>query len=358
MPSKFLDEGLKFMRDAISEPLLDEKEIGKERGVILDEYDRNASNPFFEFKLLNRALMYGKNFMHLRDPLGRRQVIAGANRQQMLLIKNKIFVPQNAGLFISGDIKFDDLKSKVIKHFESWSSPEGWKIEEPPKFPPLVESKQFVMVKKDVTNAFVFIQFRGPNARFQPKDSFVADILINLLGHQSGKFRKTYIESGLTFNADLDYLTQSHGASMSLSAVAAPQDIKKVAEKFKDEIELWTKPEYFSEEQLNDIRRTLLIDHKFQLNKPSQYIKTLSFWWVVTGLDYYDDYLENLRKVTLSDVRDFVKKYMFKKPSLTAFIMSPDDAPKSGLEDTASDLVKQELSDYYKQNGDGGTVHD
>lgn len=347
MPSRFLDEGLKFMRDAISEPLLDDKEIERERGVILDEYDRNASHPYFDFRLLNKALLFGKDFMYLKDPLGRRRVIEHANREQMLQIKNKIFVPQNAALFVSGDLTFEELKIKAMKHFGLWKSPSGWMMEEPQKFPPLKESKQFVMLKKDVSNATVSFQFRGPNARSQPKDSFVADILINLLGHQSGKFRKTYIESGLSFGADLDYLTQSHGAAISLYAVTSPEKIKTVAEKLKNEIKLWTKPGYFSDGQLDDIRRNLLINRKFELNKPSHYIKTLSFWWAVTGFEYYDGYLENLRKVTLADVKHFVENYLLEKPMVTSYIVSPEDAPKAGLEDTSRELMMTELADYY-----------
>ena len=48
LPSKNLDAGLQFMADAISTPLLDTKELERERVVVLDEYDRNASQPGFD----------------------------------------------------------------------------------------------------------------------------------------------------------------------------------------------------------------------------------------------------------------------------------------------------------------------
>ncbi len=48
-----LEQGMRFMFDAISGPLFKEDELVKERPVVLGEYDRNEASPFF---LLNRAV--------------------------------------------------------------------------------------------------------------------------------------------------------------------------------------------------------------------------------------------------------------------------------------------------------------
>jgi zinc protease len=74
LPAAYLDEGLQFMADAIMTPLLDQSELEKERKVVLDEYDRNASQPGFELYKVRRELIYQK-LGFLRDPLGVRKII-------------------------------------------------------------------------------------------------------------------------------------------------------------------------------------------------------------------------------------------------------------------------------------------
>ncbi len=348
MPSSLLEEGLQFMADAISEPLLDEKEVERERGVILDEYDRNASNPQFDFWKLNQGLMFG-SLMYLRDPLGRRHVIEQASRSQLLDMKNRIFVPANSALLVVGDVDPVRLPTLAQKYFGAWRTPEGWAGIVPPEIPSLKKSTEFVMTRKDVRNASVFCLFRGPRARSQPEDSFAADVLINLLQHQSGKFFKKFVDSGLTFGAELNYLTQSHAGQLNLFAVTEPQKVRSVKKLLLSEIEEWAKPGYFSKEHLEDIRRNLLIDHKFQLNKPSSYAKTLAFWWGVTGFDYYDSYLDHLRRVQLTDVQRFVRNYFIQKPSIVSILLSPEGAKEAGLVDNSQPLLESVLADYYEK---------
>ena len=74
------------MADAISTPLLEPNELERERKVVLDEYDRNASQPGFDLFNIERMLIYG-NHEYLRNPLGRRPIIEKATREQLLQIK-------------------------------------------------------------------------------------------------------------------------------------------------------------------------------------------------------------------------------------------------------------------------------
>jgi zinc protease len=355
LPSAFLDEGMQFMADAIATPLLEQSEMEKERRVVLDEYDRSAAQPSFDLRNLSRVLIYGPQ-NNRRDPLGLRPTIENATRDQLLRIKREVFVPSNSALLVSGDVTPAQVEAAAKKHFSTWKDPVGWKPITPPAFPPFPATQSYVMTRANARNASVQITFNGPKARTEQADSFAADVLVNLLDHQAGKFYAKFVDSGLAHAAGVGYFTQSQAGEIDLWGQSDPKNAVKLRDALLAEIPEWTKPDYFTDAQLEDIRRKLLIDHKRQLVQPSEYVKTLAFWWAVTGFDYYDGYLDNLRKISLADVRAFVGKYLVGKPHLDAILMSPEDAKTVGLKDTAQPTVDKLLGMYKRTKAAAGTA--
>jgi len=345
LPSAFLDQGVSFMADAIQAPLLEPKELEKERHVVLNEYERDAAQPSFDFMNLERNIIYGKQ-EYLRDALGLRPIIESATRQQLLQIKDKVFVPANVALLIAGDFKPAQLQGLVMKYFANWRSPKGWKAVKPPHFPPFPHTTAFVMTRPNVENANISLTFPGPKARTERTDSYAADILVSLLEQRSGRFYRKFVDSGLTYQAGLSYYTQSQAGETEVYAMSSPKNAEKVHKLLLDEVKQWAKPGYFTQTQLDDVHRKLTISRKREVNQPTEYVKTLAFWWAVTGFDYYDNYIPNMRKTGLKEVRAFVTKYLLGKPHIDGILLSPQDAQKVGLKDTSKALAAKYLSMY------------
>ncbi len=340
LPSVYLEEGLQFMADAIQTPLLDQKELERERHVVLDEYDRNASQPEFDFYRLHDRLLYGDEAYQV-DPLGKRPLIEKATREQLLAIKDEVFVPKNSSILVAGDVDPVKLEKLVKKHFSSWENPKNWQPVKRPELPQFPKSQDIVMTNKDARNIRIQNTFAGPKANTDQKDTFAVDVLISLLNQRTGKFYKKYIDSGLTFGAGLGYFTQSRGAEVNIFGMTDTKNALTVKKMLQEEPKEWLKKDYFTESQLEDVRRSLLVSHKYEVNKPSEYIKTLGFWWAVTGLDYYRDYIPSLQAITLNDVRSFVQRYLIDKPSVQMMFLSPEDAKKIGVKDNAEPLLRK-----------------
>jgi zinc protease len=52
-------------------------------------------------------------------------------------------------------------------------------------------------------------------------------------------------------------------------------------------------------------------------------VQTISFWWCSASLDYYFDYINNLKKVTRADIQDYVRKYIKGKPYAAGLLVNP-----------------------------------
>jgi zinc protease len=353
LPSVFLEEGIQFMADAIQTPLIDQKEMERERGVVLNEYQRAASNPAFNMRNLSRHLIYGTE-EYRRDALGIEKNIVSATREQLLKIKDDVFVPANCALIIGGDLDTAQLTKLIDKYFAEWKNPDGWKFPKRPDFPPFPKTQLVTMTNPEVSTPTIRYTFNGPKARSQPEDSFAADILISLLDQSTGKFYKRFVDSGLTLHSGLSYTTQSQAGEVVLYASVKAEKVIEAEKKLLAETSEWAKDGYFTQSELDTVRRSLLVGHKRELNQPSEYVKgSLGFWWAIAGLDYYDSYLDNLGKISLKDVQSFVKKYLDGKDYLGMRLLSPTDAKKIGLKDNSDALVKKHLGAYYDSGAKG-----
>lgn len=333
LPSAFLEEGLDFMYHAIATPLIDQQELERERKVVLDEWDRNASQPSFNLYRARLNAIYGP-LAYLRYPLGEREIIEKAERQQLMAIKDEVFVPQNSALLVSGDFDRTALTGMVKKIFGRWENPKGWKAPKASAFPEFPKSSQdIIRAHPQARNVGLTLTYPGPLARSNPHDASVADVLSGLVNHSLSTFHKRYIDSGLTYGAGFGYLTQSQAGELNLSASCSPEKFEEVREALRKEPLQWIEKDYFTEQQLVDVRRSLVIDRKFSENRPSAFIKDVAFWWAVTGLDYYEGYVNELSKVTLDDVRAFAKKYFVGKSQVTSVLLSDEDAKKLKLVD-------------------------
>ncbi len=230
LPSAFLEEGLDFMYHAIATPLIDQQELERERKVVLDEWDRNASQPGFNLYRARLNAIYGP-LSYLRYPLGERETIEKAERQQLMAIKDEVFVPQNSALLVSGDFDSAALTAMVKKIFGRWENPKDWKPLKAPAFPAFPKiSQDIIRAHPQARNVGITLTYPGPLARLNPHDASVADVLSGLVNHSLSKFHKRYIDSGLSYGAGFGYLTQSQAGELNLWASCSPEKFEEVRE--------------------------------------------------------------------------------------------------------------------------------
>ena len=350
LPAEFLAEGLEFMSDAIISPLLEQNEMERERKVVLDEFDRAASKPNFDFYNLTRILMYGsEEYRH--NALGRRSLIEKATKEQLLRIKDEVFVPDNSAILVSGAFDPRKVPNLIDRYFGRWKKPENWKPVAIPELDPKnFKSSEFVMTRPLIQNAQIFLNYRGPTTREQKADTYVADIVTTMLSSRSGQFYKQIVDSGVALDASLSYHTQSRSGELTLFALSEPAKLIAVREKLKKEIEHWQSAEtfsqYFTEQKLSEAKKKIKIQYELELNKPSDTVKNLAFWWAIAGLSYYENYLTDISHVNLKRIAEFLKKYFKNQTYFTSSILSIDDAKKFNIQDSSKELSSQFLKDY------------
>ena len=132
-------------------------------------------------------------------------------------------------------------------------------------------------------------------------------------------------------------MTQRNVGPITISVQAKLDKFKDALKALNEEIAKFDSPDYFTDEELEYAKTLLDVNEIYDREKPSQYAHTVSFWWASSGLDYYTTYVENLRKVTREDIRQYVRKYMKNKPRIVSALLSEEDQKRITL--TEKDLL-------------------
>jgi zinc protease len=325
-------QGLEFMNAAVRTPLFKEEELIKERPVVTGEYDRAESNPFYHLAVAVNKKLWHKYYSH-KNVIGDRNVILTADYNKMKTIQNRYYIPNNACLLVSGDVKHEEVFAMAEKIFGSWERGENPFIKYPaPDHPPLQKS-ELVVVEKPVRAITIQIAMHGPSVGKDPKATYAADVFSYILNQRNSKFYKNLVESGLLTSVSIGYYTLDKTGPITIFGQTSAAKYDAAVKAIFDEMGKFTDADYYTDEQLDAAKNQLEINETYGQERPSNFVHTVGFWWAVAGLDYYMSYVDRLREVTRQDIDGYVRTYIQGAPYVMGVLVSPDERQKISIKE-------------------------
>ncbi|HVP35758.1 MAG TPA: pitrilysin family protein [Terriglobales bacterium] len=322
--------GLIFMKDAIETPLFNQAELEKEREVVLGEYDRNEATPSFH---LDRAIgkkLWFKYFSR-KNVIGDREVIKTATREKMITIQKRYYIPNNSALIVEGDIDHQQIFDLAKKLFSDWKrGPDPFK-EFPIPVQPSLSKSEAVIVDQPVKTITLQIEWQGPSISQDTKSTYAADVFSYILSQDNSSFQKNLVESGLALYCGINYYTQEHTGPISITAQTTPDKLLELNKAIMQEVSKFDQDDYFSDNLLQYAKNKLAVDDIYNRETGSDFALNLGFWWCSAGIDYYLNYVDNLKKVTREDIKKYVDTYIKDKPYVIGVMLSSENQTKLNL---------------------------
>jgi zinc protease len=316
---------LQFMNSAIRYPLFDEREMKNENPVVDGEFQRNESNPQFMLYQDLQRKMWGDLFSR-KNGIGDHDIILTATTAKMKVIQEKYYWPNNSILMIAGDVNHDEAFKKATEIFESWA-PSGFDpfVKYPiPEFAPLTKSELFFTENPNARNIIMMRGWHGPDTRRDIKATYAADVFSFILSQKASALQKELVDSGLAFYVNIGYQTCKYTGPITVSMVPNPDKVKEAMTKLDEQISQWASDSYFTDEQLETAKVQLAISDARGREQTSEFVHTVGFWWASASIEYYTNYVENLKKVTRDDIKQYVTKYIKDKPSVTGILTTKE----------------------------------
>ncbi|HEY2930660.1 MAG TPA: pitrilysin family protein [Acidobacteriota bacterium] len=330
LPSQNLREGAAFMRDALLYPLFQQKELERERVVVLGEFDRGEGNPFFHLaREVDRKLWY--QYFSRKQPIGDRDVITTATREKMVTLKERYYLPNNSAIILAGDLNPSEAFALAEETLGSWArGADPHKLYPVPEHPPLTQSS-LLAVAYPVRAVQVQMSWHGPGMVKDTPSTFAADVLSFIVDQPTSKFYKALVDSGLFDRVGLAYFSQVHTGPIQVSGTTSADRVDKALAALRSELQHLTDADYYTDEELAFAKNQLEFSEIYDRERTSGFAHTISFWWATGGLNYFENYLDNLRKVSRGDINTYVRRYVTGKPNVTGVLISEQDLPKAQL---------------------------
>ena len=114
--SEHLELALVILSDVVFNSKFEEKELKREKGTIMEEFNMYDDMPMTWAEVLMEEVMYkGNGLAH--DQLGSKEDVKSTTRSKMLNYKNKHYFPSNMLVSIAGSIDNKGTKKVVEKYF-------------------------------------------------------------------------------------------------------------------------------------------------------------------------------------------------------------------------------------------------
>lgn len=306
IPSEHFDTAIDLHADMLTNPQIPRKELEMERKVVLEEIAKDGNTPSKKvFDNLNE-MMYSHH-PYKRKVIGSSDVISTIRREEILDFFSSYYTPSNMITLVVGDVNTADVVEKVSKEFGSeYKKPvkKSYKSERP--FTSQKRKTEFL----DTQSGYMMIGFRGVD--IFDNETFALDVLSQILG--GGKSSKLYKDikeqKGFAYSISASNGSYRDDGIFYITANFIPSNAEKLEKAIFEEIE-YIQKYGVTQEELNTAKKMIEQDTYYSRESTSNISTELGYIMTLTGdTDLYENYVENIKKVTAKEVQIVAQKYL------------------------------------------------
>lgn len=291
----------------INNPTVTEK---RERSVVIEEISMREDQPWTKTYNTLNDIMY-KQHPYKRDTIGTRNIIASIPREKIYEYYKTWYVPQNMITIVVSDNQNDEMLQLVQKHFVFKDLKEGPANTYEPEQP----TKEAVMrnITGDVTTGFGMMGFHGPKPS-NLKDVMAIDATSIIMGEgRSSRLIQNLIEKPKNPIFNTVNFTHYHfkdGNNILIQTNFKADKKDEAIEVLLDEVSsLQENP--ITQEEFNKAKKKLEARFAETTETVSGIAESVGYSIILTNnIETYTKYLDNLKGLTLEDLKDCIDKYL------------------------------------------------
>lgn len=306
---KYSDRILELMADATINPLLVEEEFEKEKEKLIENLKSNEKSLDAVSGRVVSALAYGKD--HVYGEYLTEETVNNVTFQDVKDLYQVRFAPNDAYIVVVGDIDPRAAKKQVKKFFGDWDKQDLPNISEP-TLTENVPTTQINFIDMPNASQTDITITNNVDLKQNDEDYFAALMANNILGGggEGYLFKNLREDKGYTYGAYSSLGSSRYGVSRFNATAKVRNAVadSAVVEFVKEIKRIRTEP--VNPQTLENAKAKYVGNFVMALERP-QTIANYALSIKLNNLpqDFYENYLDNINKVTAGDVTEVSKKY-------------------------------------------------
>ena len=299
---RLLDEHLNIGIDILSDMILnskfDEKDIEREKSVIIEELKMYEDSPEdLTYDILLEKVYNNKGIG--KNILGSKESIKSMNRDAILDYFEKFYVPENAVLSICGNFDFEETVKLIEDKFENWYGEKPDYNLQNEIFTPCIIKKD-----RDYEQTNLAICFECENIGSSSNDVYAIDIINNVLGGSSTSrlFQRIREDEGLVYSIYSEQEFYREKGELGIYASMSTENLEDVYRLVKEEI-ISLNEKGITEEELNNSKEQLKGEFMLGMESTESRMNAIGKYMLITGkVETLEDVIEGLNSITMDDI--------------------------------------------------------
>ena len=347
-PTKILKTAIDVLSDVVFHPAFPEKELEKEKRVVLEEMKMRLDNPMI---VLIESVMKEtyKKFPYYRPIIGFESTVKSFTRNSLLDYVKDFYSPQNMVLTIVGKVSEEKVKHLIDEYFSKVKKRKVKRVRFPKE--PFTKKPELVWVKRDVKEGY-FV-FTLPGVSFKNEDAPYLDLLAQILG--GGESSRLYLrlkrELGLVNSISAASFTPFGPGMIEISGTAPPENFEKILKEVVSQLML-IKENGVSEEELQRAKVQILSDFFYSAETSEGMSSTLSSFQILRG-SYKDIlwYEKSIETATPEDIKRVAEKYLNLNHLVAGFLSEKQLFDEDTLRKIISHTEPEKVTTFTMKNG-------
>jgi len=341
LPSSHTDDALDILARLVRDPQFENSDFQRERFVVMDEFQSDASNPQFHLNREASIRLWGNGYAR-KNAIGDKERLLAVTMPQLRTIFDRYYVPNNAALIVTGDVSAQKVFEMARNHFGGWPRRPDPFATHPVAAMPALDSSRAVVITAHVTTTTVEVDWQGPSVPDDPRGTYAADVLADIVNDPHSAFHARLVDSGLFQAAALGYTTRSHVGPITFYGVTTPDKLASALTALTSEFDYMDSPDYFAPATIAAAAKRHAVASVFQLEDAHDLALAMGETWASGGVDYFVNFSDNILATTATDLHAYVERYILHKPFVIAVLVPPDRAtPTSTLLQEYLDMSHQ-----------------
>jgi zinc protease len=318
--------GFDLLADCIVSPTVSAAELTREKRALQGDQVAQGDNPTqVAFRLFSETL-YGAH-PYARDVLGTQAAIDKLDRGALLGFYRERYPLSQLTLSIVGDVDIDDVIARVTKRFGAGKSAKApLPVVSPPQFDGRTAEQREVYRFLDRAQAHLVIGY--PGATVDAKDRFALEVLVAVLGGQSGRlFNELREKQGLVYRVSAHSVEGVDPGFVAVYLSCAPDKLDAAVAGVRGELARVLASGVTAEE-LERAKSYLIGSHQIAMQRRSAVANAIAYHEAYgLGWTKWAAYDDAIRAVSLDDVAAAATSYLRPERAITATVRPPVHTP-------------------------------